>query len=464
MGESVGAVSIVVSGPAVISHCRFIQNMGGPTAGALALSGPPNPPVSVIACEFIENFSNFVTGGIVSQCNTSITNCMFSGNVGTLSGAYAASESATSVISDCSFSNNGPKAMLNEGSPMAIRNSIIWGSPIAISIPYEDNTAIYYSNIQGGWTGTGGNNINADPLFLQPGCHNLRLGTDSPCMNAGDNSLIPSGITTDLDGNPRILEGIVDLGAYEGEHDPLPPASCNSDFDGGELALLIPEGGAFDPLLSPAAQIVNLSGGDNNFVTATQFDSLLHSGAGGYNEVGSKMAIETSIADGQFFMRVHLPFDEKLLNGFPFDAVDLTYFNPATGSYELAALGNMQNSPGHNSPLGDRSVIVDTDWTTQLSTELGDYGVFWDTALGKGFVWANVDHATDFAFGVPLPACLGDTSWPSDNSVDATDLTIVLDNWGAAPSGPANFADINQDGSVDVDDLIAVINRWGECK
>lgn len=37
----------------------------------------------------------------------------------------------------------------------------------------------------------------------------------SPCADIGDNLLLPSGIKTDLEGNPRILNAIVDLGAYE---------------------------------------------------------------------------------------------------------------------------------------------------------------------------------------------------------------------------------------------------------
>jgi len=47
------------------------------------------------------------------------------------------------------------------------------------------------------------------------------LKDTSPCIDAGDNSLVPSGVTTDLDGNPRIVDGnndgkpVVDIGAYE---------------------------------------------------------------------------------------------------------------------------------------------------------------------------------------------------------------------------------------------------------
>ena len=63
-------------------------------------------------------------------------------------------------------------------------------------------------------SGCGGNEIwTSDPLFIDYANGNLRLQSNSPCINAGNNAYVTAA--TDMDGNPRIVSGTVDIGAYE---------------------------------------------------------------------------------------------------------------------------------------------------------------------------------------------------------------------------------------------------------
>jgi hypothetical protein len=60
----------------------------------------------------------------------------------------------------------------------------------------------------------GADNTTNAPLFVDTnGWSNLRLQSNSPCINAGNNASVNG--STDLDGRPRIVGGTVDMGAYE---------------------------------------------------------------------------------------------------------------------------------------------------------------------------------------------------------------------------------------------------------
>ena len=113
-------------------------------------------------------------------------------------------------------------------------NTIIWnnqdssGVGTANATIYNDSSTptINYSLAQGmNPSGTGnldGTNLANDPDFVTavdpssaPSTSgDLHLQDGSPAIDQGDNAAV-SGVTTDLDGNPRIHDGTVDLGAYE---------------------------------------------------------------------------------------------------------------------------------------------------------------------------------------------------------------------------------------------------------
>jgi hypothetical protein len=106
-----------------------------------------------------------------------------------------------------------------DSSP-TVTNCIFWGDVPDEIVDSISATTINYSDVEGGWSGLGGNNIDADPCFIDAAAGNLRLSSDSLCIDAGYNNA-PNLPPTDLDGHPRIIDGdcndteVVDMGAYE---------------------------------------------------------------------------------------------------------------------------------------------------------------------------------------------------------------------------------------------------------
>ena len=67
-------------------------------------------------------------------------------------------------------------------------------------------------------------NLVGDPSFFDVEENDLHVTTGSIAINAGDSDALLVGMEFDLDGKPRILEGIVDIGAYERSTTALHPA------------------------------------------------------------------------------------------------------------------------------------------------------------------------------------------------------------------------------------------------
>jgi hypothetical protein len=177
-------------------------------------------------------------GGIYSDTSDPVlVNVVFSNNTAEGTGAHGGgmyNRSNTPKLINVSFSGNSADdgsggGMFNLTSTPEITNTIMWhdvavtsGNEIhnISSTPVITHSLIEGSGGSGGAWNTGlgtdgGGNIDADPMFKDPGLGNLDLWSSSPAIDRGDNTAVPPGTITDIAGNTRIYGVQVDTGAYE---------------------------------------------------------------------------------------------------------------------------------------------------------------------------------------------------------------------------------------------------------
>ena len=242
-----GGMRNINSSPTV-TNCTFSENTAD-AGGALFLQ---NSSPAIIGCTFRGNCAQVSDGGAIYNLygNPALVNCLMNGNCAAVFGGGIFSDLATLSLVNCTLSDNtaylGGGITNYAGVEMTLSSCIIWGNHAAQGRGLEVQIlstssveVVNYSCVQdlGGAYG-GDGNIDADPGFVDPQQGNYRLEPASPCLDAGDNTAVPKGIDTDLDGNPRFVDDpvtkdtgngeppIVDMGAYE-----FQPVLCPWDLD-----------------------------------------------------------------------------------------------------------------------------------------------------------------------------------------------------------------------------------------
>ncbi len=255
-GRAVFGGAMLVAGDATIVSCVFDGNAAD-AGGALFIQG--SSP-AIIGCTFRGNCAQVSDGGAIYNLsgNPALVNCLMNGNCAAAFGGGIFSDLAALSLVNCTLSDNtafrGGGITNYAGVEMTLSSCIIWsnhatqGRGLEVQILSTSSVEVVnYSCVQdleGAYGGDG--NIDADPGFVDPQQGNYRLEPGSPCIDAADNTAVPKGITTDLDGNPRFVDdpdtkdtGLgdppnVDMGAYE-----FQVSACLWDLDAnGSVGIL----------------------------------------------------------------------------------------------------------------------------------------------------------------------------------------------------------------------------------
>jgi len=171
-----GGAIFCTGGSAVVSNCVISQSTS-------ASHGGGGYQVTYINCVFKGNSSGGYGGGATYA---TLINCTLAGN-----SAYVGGGVNGSTLKNCIICFNG--AQISGMPPDCYSSGLLRCCTTGV--------------------GNENGNFSGDPLFVDAGNGDFHLQTNSPCINAGDNTAAPAD--PDLDGNPRVAGGAVDMGAYE---------------------------------------------------------------------------------------------------------------------------------------------------------------------------------------------------------------------------------------------------------
>jgi hypothetical protein len=200
-----GAISSALS-DCILSNCILSNNLakGGPGSSG---AGGGTARCHLSNCTLVANRA-VAGGGGASE--GSLNNCTLTANAAVLGGG-----ARFSTLNNCTVAGNSGEfgGGVDGGwltNCIVYHNAAPTGPNYYVAEGYSGSIS-FTCTFPLPTNGTG--NLTNEPAFVDLAGGNLRLQSNSPCINAGRNAFASAG--ADLDGLPRLAGGTVDLGAYE---------------------------------------------------------------------------------------------------------------------------------------------------------------------------------------------------------------------------------------------------------
>jgi hypothetical protein len=281
--DPAGAGMLIIGGSPTVTGCTFTGNTAAVFGGGMYNGSGSSP--AVINCWFENNAADTFFGGAIANEGSSptVANCIFVRNAAVVGGAIGSDGGSNPTVTNCTFWDNTAVecgAIFSEESTTVV-SCILWLDSQPEICNEDSNGSVTFSDVWLGYPGTG--NINVSPLWLDPANGDFRLYQVSPCIDAGDTTAVPPGVTTDFGGRPRFADDpdtadcryapgqcggppVVDMGAYEFQPCPW---NCNHSAD------RVVDVGDFLALLSQWGNVGSACDVDGGGVSVTDFLALL---------------------------------------------------------------------------------------------------------------------------------------------------------------------------------------------